>query len=233
MAWTTTNTARARRYPPLHGLLEGARVRLEGPGGYYNAGNAFGLIMGIALQTGSMPADGGAGAGVIGAVMRYLAGNTGAVMLSAATAVFFVSGEAYLRAWAHGAPPDPALNRRGDVLSGVGALLLAVAFVSLGQWMLAVTAGLLHAFGKFGSAGHWRAMAGWPETWPNLYRAAVLASRVPAGLAAFAAFFGVVRHFDAGTPLAALLTPLTLLVCTALWARADLMLFESNSGPSD
>ena len=44
---------------------------------------------------------------------HYLAGNTGAVALTAATAVFFVSGEAYLRAWSHGAPPDPVSEPAG------------------------------------------------------------------------------------------------------------------------
>ena len=83
------------------------RARLVGPGGYYNAGNAFGLVMGIALQVSTAPADGGAGSTVLGAMRDYLAGNAGAVALTAATAVFFVSGEAYHRAWAQGAPPDP------------------------------------------------------------------------------------------------------------------------------
>ena len=49
---------------------------------------------------------------------------------------------------AQGAPPDPTLNRRGDLLSAVGALLLGLALLSLGQWMLAATAGLMHALGK-------------------------------------------------------------------------------------
>ncbi len=235
MAWTILHAdhGKAGHGAAGYGLFEKAMARLEGPGGYYNAGNAIGLIMGIALQIGSVPAKDGSGLTALGEVMTYLAGNAGAVALTAATAVFFVSGEVYQRAWSRGAPPDPALNRRGDVLSGVGALLLALAFVSLGQWMLAATAGLMHAAGKFGSAGRWRAIPGWPAAWPDCYRAAVLASRVPAVMAALAALFAVVENSDAGTSLAALLTPLTLLVCTALWARADLMLFGSKSGSSD
>ena len=164
-------------------------------------------------------------------MLDYLGGNAGAMALTVATAVFFWSGEAYHRAWANGAPPNEVLNRRGDVLSGVGALVLGIALLSLGQVMLAATAGLLHAAGKFGSAYKWRPMPGWPSTWPDLFRTAVLASRVPALLAALIDLMDVVATADGGTPWSAYLTPLTLLVCYALWCKADLMLFCPPAKP--
>ena len=73
--------------------------------------------MGMALQAGIPAAHLGV-EGVAAAAVGYLAGNSAALALTAATVVFFWSGDAYHRAWANGAPPDPALNRRGDLLSG-------------------------------------------------------------------------------------------------------------------
>ena len=205
------------------------RTRLAGPGGYYNVGNAVGLGMGVALQLTAVPAGALEMQSAATAVWEYLAGNAGAVALTAATAVFFLSGEAYHRAWAHGAPPKDALNRRGDLLSAIGALILGIALLSLGQVMLAATAGGLHALGKFGSAFRWRTLPGWPSAWPNFYRTAVLASRVPAILAALIGLVSALPQVAAGAPLAGLLTPLTLLVCYALWCKADLLLFVGSS----
>ena len=156
--------------------------RLAGPGGYYNVGNAIGLAMGIGLQVGAS-AGGMQVETALAAVLDYLAGNTAAAALTVATAVFFWSGEVYHRAWEHGYPPDAGLTRRGDLLSGIGALALGVALFGLGQPLLAATAGLLHAAGKFGSAYRWPT-GPWPARWPDLWRSAVLASRVPALLAA-------------------------------------------------
>lgn len=209
--------------------VEGAGKRLTGPGGYYNVGNAIGLAVGIGLQVGAAP--GAEMQTAAGAAWDYLAGNAGAVALTLATAVFFWSGEAYHRAWAHGSPPNDALNRRGDLLSGIGALVLGLALLDLGQPVLALTAGLLHAVGKFGSAWRWRSIPGWPSDWPNLYRSAVLASRVPAIIAAAYELLWILGTFGPFTPWSALLTPLTLLVCYLLWCRADLMLFGGSDEP--
>jgi hypothetical protein len=222
--WTGAGFA-ARR---ISDAAEGARKRLAGPGGYYNVGNAVGLAMGIGLQVG---APGAEMQTVAAAAWDYLAGNAGAVALTLATAVFFWSGEAYHRAWAHCAPPNDALSRRGDLLSGIGALVLGVALLDLGQPVLALTAGLLHAAGKFGSAWRWRSIPGWPSDWPNVYRSAVLASRVPAIIAAACELLWVLGTFGPFTPWNALLTPLTLLVCYLLWCRADLMLFGGSDEP--
>ena len=132
------------------------------------------------------------------------------------------------RAWANGAPPNPALNRRGDVSSGIGALILFVALLSLGHVMLAVTAGLLHALGKFGSAWKWRPLPGLRATWPDCFRTMVLASRVPAILASSLDLAHAVATADAAAPATAWLIPLTLLICYAIWCKADLMLFRAS-----
>jgi hypothetical protein len=195
------------------------RARLAGPGGYYNVGNALGLGVGIAL---SAAAAGDAGSRAVAGAVEYLAGNGAAVALTAATAVFFWSGEVYHRAWARGFPPDEGLNRRGDLLSGIGAVALGVALLGFGQPVLAAFSGLLHALGKLGSAFAWRS-AGWPAGWPDAWRTAVLASRVPAMLAALIELARV-----AAWPAAA--GPLTLLVCYVLWAKADLLLFGGGAG---
>jgi hypothetical protein len=224
----TGGSARLAAIAGFHELRVQTGARLTGPGGLYNAGNAIGLAMGVALQVGSAPASGLGVESALAACLEYLAGNAAAMALTAATAVFFWSGEAYHRAWAHGFPPIQALNRRGDLLSGIGALVLGVALLSLGHVLLAATAGLLHAIGKFGSAYRWRPMPGWRRTWPDFYRSAVLASRVPAVLVTLGGLAEVVDRSDAGTPWGAYLTPLTLLVCYALWAWADLLLFNAK-----
>ena len=186
--------------------------------------------MGIALQIGSSAGQADLGAAA-DATVTYLVGNPAATALTLATVVFFWSGEIYHRAWAGGAPPDPALNRRGDLSSGVGALLLFVALLGLGQVMLAATAGLLHALGKFGSAWGWRPLPGWPATWPDFFRIAVLASRVPALLATTRDLARVAADASSTTPASAWLTPLTLLVCYLLWCKADLMLVRPAAKP--
>jgi hypothetical protein len=114
------------------------------------------------------------------------------------------------------------------MLSGVGVLVLFLALLSLGQVMLAVTAGLLHALGKFGSAAKWRPVPGWRASWPDFFRTAVLVSRVPAILAAALDLARVAATSGAATPASVWMTPLTLLVCYALWCKADLMLFRAS-----
>jgi hypothetical protein len=146
-------------------------------------------------------------------------------MLTVATLVFFVSGEAYHRAWQSGFPPDKRLNRLGDLLSAAGALALGVALMMLGHPFLAATAGLLHAVGKFGSTVCKPDGAPGPE-WPWIFRASVLVSRIPAMLAALIELLG---HFPAlahGGPTLPAMMPATLLICYVLWAKADLLLFK-------
>jgi len=198
----------------------GLAARLRGPGGLYNVGNALGLASGIALALAAAP-----GRSSAAVVADYLAGSASAVAITVAMVVFLFSGEAYYRAWAHGAPPDPGLNRRGDRLSGWGALALFVGLLLVGAVVLALASGLLHAAGKFGSAIDHPAVAGLKRRRPDPFRSAVLASRLPA-IALLAIALGQALAAPAPSA-AAVLGPGSLLVCYLLWSRADLLLFRS------
>lgn len=210
-------------------LAKAARARMAGPGGYYNLGNALGLAMGIAVQLTSGSAVHGT---ATGALYDYFAGSGSALALTLATLVFFCSGESYHRAWVDPGASDQRLNRLGDLLSAVGAIGLGAALFLSGQPLLAATAGLMHAFGKFASAAHRPGVplslglgSTWPAAWPDPFRSAVLASRLPAMLAAMLSIANALPGVWSGGQTLALAAPLTLLACYALWARADLMLF--------
>ena len=207
-------------------------ARLAGPGGYYNLGNALGLTMGIGLQiTASSQASGPHAQNAVAATVGYLAGSPAAVALTLATLVFFCSGEIYHRAWAGRQSPNHRLNRLGDLLSGVGAIGLGVALFLFGDPLLAATSGLLHALGKFGSAVHRPAMPvpAWPATWPDPFRSAVLASRLPAVAGAAVQLWLALPAIEEGGPLSAIASSATLLVCYLLWAKADLLLFHGTA----
>jgi hypothetical protein len=200
-------------------LPRALRDRLRGPGGYYNMGNALGLIVGVTLQIGVSDT-------AAGALGDFLAGSGSAVALTLANLVFVLSGEAYHRAWSDGAPPDARLNRLGDTLSGVGAIGLGVGLLMLGHPLLALFSGLLHAFGKFGSALHGDSpIAFMPQDCPSLFRVAVLASRFPAIMAAVFGLLALVSQ--PALPAPELIATLTLLVSYLLWTKADLMLFDA------
>lgn len=223
-------TALVLRFP-LSKLMAATRARLSGPGGYYNIGNGLGLVMGVVIQIATMPqgAEPPADHAVLAAA-DYFAGSDAALALTLATLIFCWSGEAYHRAWATADAPDPALNRLGDHLSGIGALALGVALFLTGEPVLAATSGLLHAAGKFGSALHLTGLASlfrWPAAWPDPFRSAVLVSRLPALLAAALATAAALPEALAGGHLAAVAAPATLLICYLLWAKADLLLFRS------
>lgn len=163
---------------PVAHLVSALRARMKGPGGYYNSGNALGLIVGLAIQIATAPVGLHEGSSVTMALIEYFAGSHGTVALTLTTLVFW-GGEAYHRAWARPDAPDPALNRLGDFLSGLGAIGLGIALLLLGDPLLAATSGLLHALGKFGSTFH---RPGTPiSIWPALgpIRSAVRCS--PAG----------------------------------------------------
>jgi hypothetical protein len=200
-------------------LPQELRKRMGGPGGLYNTGNFLGLAAGIAVQMAS--ADGGAAH----ALAVHLAGNMSALMLTLATLIFFVSGETYHRAWQNGFPPHKGLNRLGDLLSAIGALALGSALLSLGHPFLAATAGLMHAAGKFGSA-MCTGDAQQGVNWPWIFRASVLASRLPAMLAALIELVGHLPMLVRGAPVLPALMPAILLTCYLLWAKADLILFR-------
>ncbi len=194
-------------------LVETLRPRCVGPGGLYNAGNVIGLSAGLALALQQ------SGEAKLATAAQYFAGSAEALCLTVATLIFMVSGEAYHRAWANGFPRVQRLTWWGDVLSGVGALWLGVALFLMGQPWLAATAGLLHAWGKFGSAFH-PADAATTWDWPRYHRIMVLASRVPAVIATLNGLGAALAQGSA------LMAPATLLACYLLWAKADLMLMR-------
>jgi len=199
--------------------------RLAGPGGFYNVGNALGLLGGIALHVVALGAVAGHVDLRVGAAaaLDYLAGSASAAAITLAMLVFFWSGEAYHRAWARSGPPDLRLNRLGDLLSGYGALILGFGLFLIGEPLLAATAGFLHAVGKLGSAWHNFLPARLTRLRPDPFRSAVLVSRLPAILLVIIEISrGVSQN---GSLLAA---PSLLLVCYLLWARADLLLYGSG-----
>jgi hypothetical protein len=206
---------------PAPTLASALADRLRGPGGVYNLGNTLGLAGGLWLAVGaSAAAHGPSLDGAAQAIAGYLAGSGSAAALTAATLIFFWSGEVYHRAWATTPAPDPGLNRQGDLLSALGALVLGLALAMLGHPVLAATAGFLHALGKLGSALHGPTVPGWPATWPDPFRSLVLLSRLPAmGLALLAIW--------SGWPLGQVAEPALLFACSAIWARADLLLFRA------
>jgi hypothetical protein len=202
-------------------LLPALSGRMRGPGGLYNLGNLLGLASGLALAV--------AGASGLGdgleAAGDYLAGSASALAITVAMVIFLASGEAYHRAWSRGAPPDPAMNRLGDLLSGWGALALFVGLYLMGEMVLALASGLLHAAGKFGSALDRPAARALKRRRPDPFRTAVLASRLPA-LVLLAMAVGSALAAPGGGA-AAVAGPAVLLVCYLLWAWADLLLFAS------
>jgi hypothetical protein len=216
----------AAKAPLTWPLLQALRLRLSGPGGLYNLGNAFGLATGLALHVAAL-GDGAFGSGSAAqwsaAGWSYFAGGPAALCLTVSMVVFYVSGEAYHRAFA-GPAPDFQKLRAGDLLSGHGAIMLGIGLLFLGQPALAATAGALHALGKYGSAG-----VLFVARWPALCRQAVVFSRLPALAATLLA---LARAWEASPLLSvAVLTPLTLLVCYALWLAADwLLLRPARSG---
>jgi len=188
--------------------------RANEPGVLYNFGNVLGFAAGLAAAlwpTGSSTAP-----SVVERTLQHLAGSHAALALTLATAIFFWGGLVYSRAWANGAPPDAALNRQGDLWSTAGAIFLAIGLFELGNPLLALSAGVLHAMGKLGSAwggGARLRFLGWSPLFGDLAKDLVLVSRVPAILSAAVGF--------AGDWLSA-----SIIVCCLAWARADWLLLS-------
>jgi hypothetical protein len=205
----------------------GLRERLAGRGGLYNVGNALGLAGGLAIAVAGAGGTGGPTLeSGLDAVLDYLAGSASSVAITLAMVIFFVGGEAYHRAWARSFPPDPRLNRRGDLLSGCGAIVLGIGLALLGEPLLALTAGLLHAIGKFGSALDGSAARRLKRLRPDPCRTVVLVSRLPAIALVLATLFAAAaggRIEPSEVATAAL-----LLVCYLLWSAADIRLFRSG-----
>lgn len=197
--------------------------RISGPGGLYNLGNILGLAGGLALHVAAAMAarDAGVGHGA-SAVVEYFVGSLGATAITLAMLIFFWSGERYHRAWAKGAPPDARLNRAGDISSGWGALALGTGLFLLGQPLLAATAGLLHAAGKFGSALPPEVQSRLPFG-PGAFRMTVVASRIPAVVLVLIE----VEEALMGDPAQPLAASALLLLCYLLWLKADVALLRS------
>ncbi len=201
--------------------------RISDPGILYNLGNSLGFIVGLGVAL-SADVSGNDTATIWHQAIKHIAGSPPATALTAATFVFFWGGLVYTKAWSNGAPPEPKLNRLGDVLSGIGAILLGAGLVMVGDLWLAASAGVLHAAGKFGSA------LGGTATWrgslvqiriADLCKDLVLISRVPAVLVGAIAFS---REIVALESLPGLLLSLSFMTCCLIWAAADWMLLSSD-----
>lgn len=200
-------------------LRHGLALRLSGPGGLYNLGNALGLLSGVAFH---VVAAGAVGVPSWAAARQYFVGSLGSLAITVAMLIFFWSGEQYHKAWAKGAPPDARLNRRGDISSGWGAMALGLGLFLMGQPVLAATAGLLHAIGKFGSALPERVQIRLPFE-PGVFRRVVVASRLPALAAVVLEVWSALASSDGhGAGAGAL-----LMLCYGLWLRADIALMRS------
>ena len=165
--------------------VEGAGKRLTGPGGYYNVGNAIGLAVGIGLQVGAAPGRARCRRPRPPA-WHYLAGNAG-------------GGGAHARRprSSSGAArptiaPGRTARRRTTRSTGAATCCRGSARWSsgwrssdLGQPVLAADRRPSpRASASSAAPGAGGRSPGWPSDWPNLYRSAVLASRVPAIIAA-------------------------------------------------
>ena len=211
--------------------LEKWRSALGEPGQLYNIGNWLVLAGGIGGAVFASIGEGVDPTAVLGRVAHHFFGTPAALALTAATLIFVMGGAAYSRAWrAAGPAPDPRFSRWGDILSGVGAVILGAGLTMLGDATLAIFAGLLHAGGKFGSAfagARQIRLGGEPVLLADLCKDAVLVSRLPA-LAS--AFLGLTTAMLALGPIGQLVLALSVSVSTVYWALADILLLRRN-GP--
>jgi hypothetical protein len=193
---------------------------LSNPGLLYNIGNSlafFGTLALFVLLSGS-----GHGVTTEGLVAHFL-GNWPAVLTTAASIIFWVSGMKYASAWARGFPPDARANAIGHALSTLGALMIGVALMGLARTevalALAIIATILHAGGKLAS---WRS-----PNCDDYFKPMPLYSRVP-----YVTTLCLDMRSDvlAAGPWDALATglvlPLFLLGATMFWARADWLLLQ-------
>lgn len=222
------NQTRAAAQMPR--VLDAISSRLQGPGGYYNLGNILGLAVALGLQLSA--AGNGLGDGVWTTLRGFFAGSPASVSLTACTLVFLVSGEVYRAAWVNGSPPDQRLNRIADLVSAIGAVLLGLSLLLMGQTMLALVSVVLTAGGKLGSAitgDDPRKIPFWPLIWPDPMRAAVLIGRAP-GLAA--PLMNMISQLSQQGVTGELIQPATLFVCYLLWIKADWMLLDASRRPA-
>lgn len=195
--------------------------RLSGPGGLYSLGIAVFLVCGVGLQvTVAFLQDGAAMQRGLAAAAEHLVGNPSALAISLAMLIFCWSGEEYRRAWKNGPQTALSFRCRGDLISGVGALVLAVGLFLTGEVLLAVMSGTLHVFGKIGSAASLssRQVLGLS---PAAFRVIVLVSRGPAICLFLVSLVNAPSSVE-------LLWTLPLLGTYALWIWADLLLVRAD-----
>lgn len=213
----------------IQSAVSGLGQRLRGPGGLYNLGNAIGFFGGMAASLVNIPAEDFGMSAALAAGTDFVVGSPPATALTLATLIFFWSGEEYHRAFRNGVPPDEAKIRAGDLSSAVGAVLLAFAFLALGNLVLALTAGVMHATGKLGSA--WAAsraieQPGYSFRYSTLCREMVLLSRIPATAMAIK---GLMADQAAGATASSHIVSGVLLACCLVWAIADIQLLPAQS----
>ena len=202
-----------------------SRWQLSSPGALYNFGNLLGLLAGLAVSVAGATFAVNAANSIADLTIGYFIGNRAALLTTVATIIFFASGNAYDRGLASGQGPF-----RGDLLSGVGAMVLGAALMALGSPILAATSGLLHDAGKFGSAAAARGPHATRQTVRlDLFRWAVLASRAPGLIVAASQIFE--QTLNNTRPLNFVL-PATMLACYSLWSLADITLLQPWSRPS-
>ncbi|MBW8728747.1 MAG: hypothetical protein JF625_26820 [Inquilinus limosus] len=202
------------------------RDRLKGAGGLYNVGNAIGFVTGLAASLTAARHEAGVSL-LLASAWNYIGGSPAATAITASTVLFFWSGEEYRRAWQPGRLPDPAHNRRGDLLSGLGAVLLGLGLAMLGSPLLAATSGFMHAAGKFGSASGWKTtlrLFGRPVQASDLFRRSVVLSRIPAILLTLSVIVETFENLPAAAALDRSILPGATMICLCIWAAADLML---------
>ncbi|WP_424971680.1 hypothetical protein [Dinoroseobacter sp. S76] len=209
-------------------------TRMSGPGGLYNIGNAIGFASGLGFAVLGALGLGGTDALVM-AILTHLAGSGGALAMSLAMVLFFISGEFYHRAYATSdAKVAAGTLKWADGLSGVAALFLAISLTFFGEIWMAITSTVLLAGGKFGNTflpphrsqmriEHHTASGEVRVRDVDVFRVAVILSRVPAmlGLA-----MGLVSQWPGLTLLGDGPTVI-LLGCYCLWLRADLLLAKT------
>jgi hypothetical protein len=211
--------------------LEKWRAVLGDPGHLYNIGNGLMLAGGVGGAVFAAMGDGVSPERAIERIADHFIGTPPAVALTLATLVFIAGGAAYSKAWRNGGQaPDPVFNRRGDVLSAVGAAMLGIGLMMLGDALLATFAGLLHAGGKLGSAYAGKRRVRTPFgslLLADICKDAVLVSRLPALLAAITGLLTVALAIGR---LESIVLALSVIVSTVYWALADILLLRRN-GP--
>jgi len=184
-------------------------TRLASPGFLYNFGNLLGLLVGLGV--GLARHAGRSGDTLAG----YFAGDSSALWLTAATLVFLLSGAVYQHAWRVPGCARSQWVRSGDLLSGIGAILLGASLVLVGQPLLALLSATLNSVGKLGSA----LVGERSDEICRWFRWLVLGSRA-FGLAASAAAL-----LAAGSGSDVLMSA-TLFACYLIWAGADFLLLK-------